>query len=139
MACAGPLPRLAGFRPGSDRASTGVWFIINSSTFTVRHVQWGVPGDVRVPGDYDRDGKTDIAVYRPSTGVSFITRSSTSTVQRATTRSTRAQGRALLGSFQRASRVKLAVGAAGFPLITQQVRVAPARPPCLKYRTACPT
>lgn len=39
-------------------------------------VTWGTKGDIPVPGDYDGDGKTDTAVWRPSTGVWWIVRSS---------------------------------------------------------------
>ena len=39
--------------------------------------QWGLAGDVPVPGDYDGDGTTDLAVWRPSTGTWFIRQSST--------------------------------------------------------------
>lgn len=30
-------------------------------------IRWGLAGDVRVPGDYDGDGRQDIAIWRPST------------------------------------------------------------------------
>jgi len=42
-------------------------------------VQWGVTGDLPVAGDYDGDGKSDSAVFRPSTGVWWIFQSSTAT------------------------------------------------------------
>ena len=66
---------LAVFRP-----SSGDWFIRNStSNFTTSVVrQWGLLGDVPVPGDYDGDGTADLAVWRPSSGIWFILQSSTS-------------------------------------------------------------
>ena len=49
---------------GSD---AGAWFIHGG---TGPH--WGQPGDIPVPADYDGDGRTDAAVWRPSTGEWFV-------------------------------------------------------------------
>jgi hypothetical protein len=50
------------FRPGA-----GTWAIQGHGV-----QQWGLPGDVPVPGDYNGDTMEDIAVYRPVTGQWFI-------------------------------------------------------------------
>ncbi len=61
------------------RPSTGGWYILLSSAGYTTYVNytWGLTGDRPVIGDFDGDGKTDIAVYRPSNGNWYILQSST--------------------------------------------------------------
>ena len=57
--------------------STNVWKMQSSDgAGSFSAVEWGLPGDVRVPADYDGDGIKDIAVWRPSNGNWYVLRSS---------------------------------------------------------------
>ena len=38
--------------------------------------QWGLPTDVPLVGDFDGDGKTDLAVFRPEEGGWYVRHSS---------------------------------------------------------------
>ncbi len=48
------------------RPSTGQWFVAGTLGPSYNIHQFGVDGDLLVPGDYDGDGETDLAVFRPS-------------------------------------------------------------------------
>ena len=58
--------------PTVFRPSNGTWYRLPASGTAPVTTPWGAPGDIPVPGDYDGDGKTDIAVFRPSTGTWYI-------------------------------------------------------------------
>jgi len=53
--------------PNRTDANVHVTFTVSSSS-----VGYGISGDIAVPGDYDGDGSTDIAVFRPSSGVWYV-------------------------------------------------------------------
>ena len=60
---------IAVFRPGATSTAQTTWYIRNSSNGSLRVEAFGLTGtgttfDTPIPGDYDGDGKFDIAVYR---------------------------------------------------------------------------
>jgi hypothetical protein len=58
------------------RQSNGTFYTAaadNSGSF--RAMRWGSDTDVLVPGDYDGDGATDAAVWRPESGVWYVLQS----------------------------------------------------------------
>ena len=57
--------------------SMGIWIAKNSSTGATVQRVLGKPGDIPVPYDYDGDGRTDTAVWRPSTGQWLVVNSLT--------------------------------------------------------------
>jgi len=50
------------------RPSSGVWYCLGGVGSQQFAAAWGANGDDPRPGDYDGDGKTDLAIYRPPTG-----------------------------------------------------------------------
>ena len=63
------------------RPSTAVYYVFNSTPSAAAAAstkvgldvyQFGAAGDLAVPGDYDGDGRTDFAIYRPSTATFFV-------------------------------------------------------------------
>jgi len=35
-------------------------------------ITWGTTGDIPTPGDYDGDGRSDLAIFRPSNSTWFV-------------------------------------------------------------------
>ena len=62
-ATAAPPADLAVWRPGTN---SGVWWVMGGTGSQQVSQQWGTQGDKPVPGDYDGDGKTDFAIFRPN-------------------------------------------------------------------------
>lgn len=51
--------------------SNGWWAVMGQTGSQATGLQFGMSGDIPVPGDYDGDGKTDFAVFRPSSSAIF--------------------------------------------------------------------
>ncbi len=46
--------------------------ILHSSDYSIQVQTWGAPNDIVTPGDYDGDGRADLAVFRPSEGKWYV-------------------------------------------------------------------
>jgi hypothetical protein len=65
---------LSVFRP-TNNSKEPDFYVRNSSNNFVTGAAWGGAGDEPVNADYDGDGRTDYAVFRPSTATWFVLRS----------------------------------------------------------------
>lgn len=66
-----PAANLAVWRPANG---VGVWHVSGGQS---GNPTWGEPGDVPVPADYDGDGLTDMAIWRPRDGNWWVVLSAT--------------------------------------------------------------
>jgi hypothetical protein len=66
----------------SPSSNTAYWDLHTAAgaAITGNGFSWGLPGDIPVPGDYNGDGKTDLATWRPSTGGWYIRTNTGATV-----------------------------------------------------------
>jgi hypothetical protein len=69
---------IAAWRPDDDEEGNGCWYVLYAASGWEEYdaIPWGLSDDLPVPGDYDGDGKLDVAVWRPSDGVWHIRESS---------------------------------------------------------------
>lgn len=60
---------LALYQPSTERSPQGRWWIMAlDGRGLAQGVAWGFAGCIPVSGDYDGDGRADLAVYHPATG-----------------------------------------------------------------------
>ncbi len=52
----------------------GVWQILRSSDNSLRTIQWGLPGDIPLAIDSDRNNTSDLGIFRPLNGTWYIQR-----------------------------------------------------------------
>lgn len=60
------------YRPNDDGAGHSQWYILNSVTNVSSQQPFGLSTDLPVPGDYDGNGVSEIAVFRGSEGAWYI-------------------------------------------------------------------
>ena len=71
---AAPPADLAVWRPAS-----GYFYVLGGAGSQQTFFNFGVNGDVPVPGDFDGDGKTDFSVFRPADTIWYVWSSSANT------------------------------------------------------------
>ncbi len=59
---------------GVFRLENGFWHLYET-TNGYQYTEWGLEGDVPVPGDYDGDGTAEVAVWRPDNGTWYLDQS----------------------------------------------------------------
>lgn len=67
------------YRDGAAAGQQSFWYYrgsLNNPTQGITFQQWGLNGDRPLNGDFDGDGRADLAVFRPSDGIWYLRHSS---------------------------------------------------------------